>query len=28
LLEVHKRLWSLIRDEAATADREIQPIRQ
>ncbi len=28
LLDVHKRLWSLIRDEAATADREIQPIRQ
>ena len=28
LLDVHRRLWSLIRDEAATADREIQPIRQ
>lgn len=28
LLEVHRRLWSLIRDEAATADREIHPIRQ
>ena len=28
LAEVHRRLWSLIRDEAATADREIQPIRQ
>jgi NitT/TauT family transport system ATP-binding protein len=28
LREVHKRLWSLIRDEAATADREIQPIPQ
>ena len=27
LLDVHRRLWSLIRDEAATADREIQPIR-
>jgi len=28
LLDVHRRLWSLIRAEAATADREIQPIRQ
>jgi len=26
LRAVHDRLWSLIRDEAATADREIQPI--
>ena len=26
LLEVHQRLWSLIRDEAATADREIQRV--
>jgi NitT/TauT family transport system ATP-binding protein len=28
LLDVHRRLWSLIRDEAATADREMQHIRQ
>jgi NitT/TauT family transport system ATP-binding protein len=27
LHDVHHRLWSLIRDEAATADREIQPVR-
>ncbi len=27
LREVHGRLWALIRDEAATADREIQPVR-
>ena len=26
LLEVHRRLWSLIRDEAATADREMQRV--
>jgi NitT/TauT family transport system ATP-binding protein len=26
LLDVHKRLWSLIRDEAATADREMQHV--
>jgi NitT/TauT family transport system ATP-binding protein len=26
LLDVHRRLWSLIRDEAATADREIQHV--
>jgi NitT/TauT family transport system ATP-binding protein len=26
LLEVHKGLWSLIRDEAATADREMQRV--
>ena len=26
LREVHRRLWSLIRDEAATADREIQHV--
>ena len=26
LLDVHKRLWGLIRDEAATADREMQSI--
>jgi NitT/TauT family transport system ATP-binding protein len=26
LLEVHQKLWSLIRDEAATADREIQRV--
>jgi NitT/TauT family transport system ATP-binding protein len=26
LLDVHKRLWALIRDEAATADREMQSI--
>jgi NitT/TauT family transport system ATP-binding protein len=26
LLDVHKRLWSLIRDEAATADREMQRV--
>ena len=26
LLDVHKRLWALIRDEAATADREMQVI--
>src|SRR4029077_20711993 len=24
--DVHRRLWSLIRDEAATADREIQHV--
>ena len=24
LVDVHRRLWALIRDEAATADREIQ----
>jgi NitT/TauT family transport system ATP-binding protein len=28
LLDVHRRLWSLIRDEAATADREIQPVHR
>ena len=27
VFEVHQRLWSLIRDEAATAEREIQPLR-
>ena len=26
LFEMHRRLWSLIRDEAATADREVQPV--
>ena len=26
LIDVHKRLWSLIRDEAATADREMQEV--
>jgi NitT/TauT family transport system ATP-binding protein len=26
LLEVHQQLWSLIRDEAATADREMQHV--
>jgi NitT/TauT family transport system ATP-binding protein len=26
LLDVHKRLWALIRDEAATADREMQRV--
>jgi NitT/TauT family transport system ATP-binding protein len=26
LRDVHRRLWSLIRDEAATADREIQHV--
>jgi len=26
LHDVHRRLWSLIRDEAATADREIQHV--
>jgi len=26
LLDVHRRLWALIRDEAATADREMQPV--
>jgi len=26
LLDVHRRLWSLIRDEAATADREMQRV--
>jgi NitT/TauT family transport system ATP-binding protein len=26
LLDVHRRLWSLIRDEAATADREMQHV--
>ena len=26
LADVHRRLWSLIRDEAATADREIQHV--
>ncbi len=26
LLEVHRKLWSLIRDEAATADREMQSV--
>jgi NitT/TauT family transport system ATP-binding protein len=26
LLEVHRKLWSLIRDEAATADREMQHV--
>jgi NitT/TauT family transport system ATP-binding protein len=26
MLEVQKRLWSLIRDEAATADREVQHV--
>ena len=28
LIDVQRRLWALIRDEAATAEREIQPIRQ
>ena len=27
VFEVHQRLWALIRDEAATAEREIQPLR-
>src|SRR5918993_744283 len=27
LAEVHRKLWSLIRDEVITADREIQPLR-
>jgi len=26
LLEIHRRLWALIRDEAATADREVQRV--
>jgi NitT/TauT family transport system ATP-binding protein len=26
LLDVHRRLWSLIRDEAASADREMQSV--
>ncbi len=26
LIEVHRKLWSLIRDEAATADREMQHV--
>ncbi len=26
LVDVHRRLWSLIRDEAATADREVQEV--
>ncbi len=26
LLDIHRRLWSLIRDEAATADREMQHV--
>jgi len=26
LLEMHRRLWALIRDEAATADREMQRV--